>query len=104
MHNVKEVDKPTYRVDKTKIKRYDQRKMIFNRAIIDPEFEGYMRGEDEVGLRNIAAEKSGYTRIDYALSEASWTAHDCWSEAFGSQRLKRAYGPSLMGSEWYREK
>jgi epoxyqueuosine reductase len=104
MHNVREVDKPTYRIDKTKIKRYNQRKMIFNRAIIDPEFAGYMRGEDEVGLRNIAAEKSGYTRIDYALSEAAWTAHDCWSEAFGSQRLSRIYGPSLMGSEWYQEK
>lgn len=104
MHNVREVDKPTYRIDKTKIKRYNQRKMIFNRAIIDPEFAGYMRGEDEVGLRNIAAEKSGYTRIDYALSEAAWTAHDCWSEAFGSQRLTRTYGSSLMGSEWYREK
>jgi hypothetical protein len=91
-------------LDISKLKRYDQRNLIFNRIYNDPSWVGYERTEEEVGLRNIRENKPGYTRVDYALAEATWTVHDVWIEAFQWQRLQRPRGPSLMGDKWYQEK
>ena len=97
------VNEPPYEVDTAKLKRYDQRNLIFNRISGDPHWEGYGRTEEEQGLKNISEDKLGYTRVDYALTEASWTVHDVWTEAFSWERLERPWGPSLMGDRWYRE-
>ena len=101
---VRRVERPSYTVDAARLRRYDQRKLIFNRVSMDPLFRAYGRSEEGQGLRNIAERKPGYTRVDYALSEAAWTAHDAWTDAFGSERLERTFGPSLMGTRWYAEK
>ncbi|GAG24618.1 unnamed protein product, partial [marine sediment metagenome] len=97
---VNRVDEPPYEVDAERLKRYDQRNLIFNRISDDPRWEGYGRTEEEQGLKNIAEAKPGYTRVDYALAEASWTVHDVWTEAFSWERLARPWGPSLMGDRW----
>jgi ferredoxin len=97
------VEEPSYEVDVANLNRYDQKKLIFNRMGNDPNWEGYQMTEEEKGLMNIKEEKQGYTRFDYALTEASWTVHDVWTEAFSWQRLRRPYGPSLMGDRWYKE-
>ena len=101
---VRRVKEPPYTVDEDKLERYDQRKLIFNRVSMDPTWGGYMRSEEEAGLRNIAEDKPGYTRLDYALSEAAWTVHDVWTDAFNWGRLTRPGGPSLMGDRWCRER
>jgi len=98
------VEGPTYRVDESRLRRYDQRNLIFNRVWNDPGWKGYARTEEEAALRNMAEGKPGYTRIDYALSEASWTVHDVWTEAFSWERLERPGGPSLAGDRWYRDR
>lgn len=100
---VSRVDEPPYEVDAERLKRYDQRNLIFNRISDDSRWEGYGRTEEEQGLKNIAEVKPGYTRVDYALAEASWTVHDVWTEAFSWERLARPWGPSLMGDRWYGE-
>jgi ferredoxin len=97
-------DKPNYIVDQSLIQRYDQTKLIFNRVSLDPNWSGYMRTTEKVGRENIRKEKPGYTRVDYALSEASWTVHDAYTEAFSWIRQKKPMGPSLMGSGWFKEK
>jgi len=102
--DVRRAEKPPYTVDEDRLGRYDQRRLIFNRASMDPSFIAYNRSEEERGLGNIAEAKPGYTRVDYALSEAAWTAHDAWKDAFGSGRLARTFGPSLMGTKWYSDK
>ena len=101
---VRRVDKPPYTIDPEKVSRYDQRNLIFNRVVNDPGWPGYMRSEEEVGLRNIAKGRPGYTRIDYALAEAAWTVHECFQEAWSWERMKRPLGPSLMGTRWYGKK
>jgi epoxyqueuosine reductase len=101
---VKTLDKPNYTVDKSLIKRYDQKNLIFNRVSMDPHWSGYQRTTEKVGRESIRQEKPGYTRVDYALSEASWTVHDAYTEAFSWERQKKKMGPSLMGTEWYKEK
>lgn len=100
---VRRVEEPPYVVDDSKLRRYDQRNLIFNRVHSDPGWGGYLRTEEEQGLRNIAENKAGYTRVDYALAEAVWTVHDVWLDAFSWGRLVRPQGPSLMGVEWYRD-
>ena len=100
---VRIVNEPSYEVDAMKLKRYDQQKLIFYRIGNDPNWKGYQGTEEEQGLKNIDEGRNGYTRFDYALTEASWTVHDVWTEAFSWERLKRPYGPSLMGDRWYRE-
>jgi hypothetical protein len=97
-------EKPTYMVDISLLRRYDQTKLIFNRVNGDPNWDGYMRTTEKVGINNIQENKLGYTRVDYALSEASWTIHDAYIEAFSWKRQKKPLGPSLMGTEWYKEK
>jgi epoxyqueuosine reductase len=99
---VRRVEKPTYIVDDSVLGRYDQRRLIFRRIWDDPGWGGYLLTEEEQGLRNIAEGKPGYTRVDYALAEASWTVHDVWTNAFSWGRLDRPEGPSLMGDRWYR--
>ena len=98
---VKRVEESPYSYDPDKISRYDQRNLIFNRVGNDPSWEGYMRSEEKVGLRNIAKGKPGYTRVDYAFAEAAWTVHECFQEAWGWERMVRPLGPSLMGTKWY---
>lgn len=101
---VRRAEEPPYIIDEDELKRYDQRNLIFNRIYNDPSWTGYGRIEEEQGLRNIAEAKPGYTRIDYALTEAAWTVHDVWIDAFSWERLNRPGGPSLMGDEWYRDR
>lgn len=101
---VRRSGKPSYVVDEARLRRYDQRHLLFNRIYNDPDWAGYMRTEEEQGLRNIAEARPGYTRVDYALAEAVWTVHDVWIEAFSWRRLVRPRGPSLMGDEWHRER
>jgi hypothetical protein len=101
---IQKVENPPYRIDVGKLERYDQRKLIFNRVFMDPEFPYYQRTEEIQGLKNIQENKPGYTRIDYALAEASWTVHDTWVEAFNWTKLERPYGPSLMGERWNKDR
>jgi len=91
-------------LDKSLIQRYDQKYLIFNRVTNDPDWAGYMRTTEKVGREGIRERKLGYTRIDYALSEASWTVHDAYTEAFSWVRQKKPMGPSLMGTDWYKQK
>ena len=101
---IREVDEPPYETDEEQLQRYDQKNLIFRRAGCDPDFAGYGIGFNREGLENIQEGKPGYTRVDYALSEASWTVHDVWVDSFSWDRLPRPHGPSLMGNQWYKER
>ena len=98
------MEDPPYTVDESRLERFDQRSLIFRRVKDDPQWGGFMRTEEEAGLMNISEDKPGYTRVDYALAEATWTVHDVWTDSFNWERLERPGGPSLMGTRWYRER
>jgi len=101
---VRRVEEPPYIVDESRLRRYDQRRLIFNRIFSDPGWAGYGRTEEEQGLRNIAEGRPGYTRVDYALAEAAWTVHDVWTDAFSWERLRKPQSLNLMGERWYRDR
>ncbi len=94
---VKRVERPPYVIDERRLRRYDQRNLIFNRVYNDPSWGGYGRSEEEKASENMEADRPGYTRIDYALAEASWTVHDGWLEAFSWSMVERPRGPSIVG-------
>ena len=101
---VRRIKSPTYVIDESKLKRYDQEKLIFRRNKHDPSWNGYRRSFEKQGLMNIANKNSGYTRVDYALSESAWTVQDVWTDLYNWKRLVRPDGPSLMGEKWYKER
>jgi ferredoxin len=94
-------EKP-YDLDPSVLHRYDQRHLIFNRVGSDPSFRWYRQGEKEEGLRRIAEHRPGYTRIDYALSEAAWSLHDGWEQAFKQTRITH-WRSKVMGDDWHKE-
>jgi ferredoxin len=99
-----EVSEPPYEINEKQLQRYNQKNLIFRRAEYDHTFAGYKIGFDKEGFKKIRKGSIGYTRLDYALSEASWTVHDVWTDAFSWERLPRPHGPSLVGDQWYKEK
>lgn len=101
---VRKLENPPYVIYCTRLRPYDQRNLIFNRVSNDSTWPGYGRTEEEAGLRNIAENKPGHTRVDYALAEAAWTVHEAWAESFSWERLGRPHGPSLMGEKWLKER
>jgi ferredoxin len=101
---VRRIKRPTYVIDESKLQRYDQEKLIFRRNKHDPNWNGYLRSFEKQGLMNIANKNSGYTRVDYALSESAWTVQDVWTNSYNWKRLVRPEGPSLMGEKWYEER
>lgn len=96
---VRRVERPPYIIDEGRLRRYDQRNLIFNRVYNDPSWGGYGRGEEERALENMERDRRGYSRVDYALVEASWTVHDGWLEAFSWDGVRRPRGPSVVGKE-----
>ncbi|MBN1682066.1 reductive dehalogenase [Candidatus Bathyarchaeota archaeon] len=101
-HNIQKVDIHTYKINKKKLKRFDSHLMIFNRILLDENWSGYKRSEREKALKNIKSKAEGYSRIDYALSEAAWTLHDVWLDAFKQDRISRPQ-ESILGSDWYKD-
>ncbi len=86
------------------MKRYDQRSLIFNRVFMDPTSPVYGRTMGEKALKNISEGRLGYTRLDYALSEAAWTVHEAWGEWPSWRRLERPKGSSFLGEGWASER
>jgi epoxyqueuosine reductase len=94
---IKRLTAPAYEVDPEILRRYDQRNLIFNRVYMDPTFPAYGRTMEEKAYRNILEDRSGYTRLDYALSEAAWTVHDAWGQWTSWKRIERPGRAGLFG-------
>ncbi len=95
---VRRVDEPPYTVDWSLVERYDQVNLIFNRVGNDPGWGGYLRDEEEAGLRNIREAKPGYDRVDYALAEAAWTVHDVWTRRSAGTGWSAPAAPASWGT------
>ena len=102
---VREVEKPPYLLDKSKLRRFDSKNTIFERVTQDPSWEGYMRMYDERVLNIVAEGKPGYSRVDFALAYASWTVHDAFKGGFSRKRIKPYRTPvDTIGVDWARMK
>ena len=102
---VKQVEKPPYVVDKSKLRRFDRKNIVFERVEWDSSWKGYKRAYNENMLKLLAENKSGYSRIDFALAYASWIVHDAFEGGFSWRRIRLYRQPAAMEEiDWASEK
>jgi len=102
---VKRVEKPPCVVDRSKLRRFNSKSIIFDRITGDSSWEGYNQMYDEKVLNTILEGKSGYSRVDFALAYASWIVHDAFKGGFSWKKIK-LYEKSecTVGIDWTKTK
>jgi len=102
---VERIEEPPYVIDRSKLRRFDSKNIIFERMAHDSSWKGYKQMYDEKVLDLVADEKPGYTRVDFALSYASWIVHDAFKGGFSWAKIK-PYRTSAasVGIDWTKTK
>lgn len=99
--NVRRLNTPTYNVDQSTMNRFDSRNIIFNRVTGDSSWEGYMRMYDARVHELMMEGQHGYSRVDFALSYASWIVHDAFKGGFSWTRINPHRDPvASVGIDW----
>ena len=102
---VKKVLKPTYVIDPSRLNRFNSRNIIFDRILWDSSWKGHMKMYDEVVPDLVKEGKSGYSRVDFALSYASWIVHDAFEGGFSWEKIKLHRNPAgTIGIDWTKTK
>jgi hypothetical protein len=79
---------PMYTVDEERYHQFDQRNIIFSRVTWDETCTCYNHPIKE-NIKAILEEgKPGYSRVDAALQQASWTVYDTYEGAFSWTQLR----------------
>jgi len=99
--DVKTIESPPYVIDRSKLERSSNKNIIFERVTSDPSWKGYMRMYDENMLKIIKEGKHGYSRVDFALANASWIVHDAFKGGFSHAKIKTYRTPiATVGIDW----
>lgn len=99
--DVRRIKKPPYVIDLSKLKRFSSQNIVFERVTSDSSWKGYMRMYDENVLDMIEEGKHGYSRVDFALANASWIVHDAFKGGFSHTRIKTYRTPiATVGIDW----
>lgn len=93
-NQVKVVNQPPYTINANALRRYDLKKLLFNRVTQDPNWKGYQHMIDEKVPAFIRDPKPGYTHVDFALRQAAWTIHDKFQGSFAGTRIPKYRKPS----------
>jgi epoxyqueuosine reductase len=100
-----ETEKPTYVVDPSKLKRFNRRDIIFERVLSDRSWNGFMRMYDEHVPQIVEDGREGYSRVDFALANASWIVHDAFKGGFSRTKIKLFRNPAAtIGIDWTKTK
>jgi len=102
---VKEVKKPSYIVDKSKLRRFTEKNIIFSRVNWDSSWEGYGRMYNEKTFTLAESGKKGYSRVDFALAYASWVVHDSFAGGFSWSKIQPFRKPKAsIEIDWQKSK
>jgi len=102
---VRRVEKPPYAVNRSKLRRFGSKNVIFQRVTSDPSWKGYKRMYDENVPSIIKGGKPGYSRVDFALAYASWIVHDAFEHGFSHTKIKTYRTPvATIGIDWTKTK
>jgi len=102
---VKKVEKPLYVIDRSKLRRFSNKNIIFERVMWDSSWKDFMRMYNEKVLDIIKEGKPGYSRVDFALAYASWIVHDGFEGGFSRTKIKPYRTPvDTVGIDWTRTK
>ncbi|MDH5732598.1 MAG: reductive dehalogenase [Candidatus Bathyarchaeota archaeon] len=103
--SIKTVQKLSYIVEHSKLQRFDQKAIIFERVMWDSSWEGYKKRYDEKVLDVVTQGKDGYSRVDFALAYASWIIHDAFAGGFSWTKIKTYRTPvDNIGIDWTKTK
>jgi epoxyqueuosine reductase len=103
--DIEESERPPYVLDSSKLRRFSNKNTIFDRVMDDPSWKGYMRMYDENVPRIIKQGKIGYSRVDFALAEASSIVCDGFDGAVSHTKIKTYRTPlCTVGINWTRTK
>jgi len=102
---VRKVETPPYVVDRSGLRRFNSKGIVFERVMSDPSWEGYGRMYDAKVLEIIAGGRGNYSRVDFALAYASWIVHDGFEGGFASVKIKPYRTPvDTVGIDWTKMK
>jgi epoxyqueuosine reductase len=99
--DIKKLRRPPYVLDDSKLRRFSSKNTIFDRVTSDPSWNGYMRMYDEILPNLIEQNKNGYSRVDFALADASSIVYDAFAGGLSHAKIK-TYRTSLctVGKNW----
>jgi epoxyqueuosine reductase len=101
--NIKELERPPHVLDRSKYRRFSNKNTIFERVTNDPAWKGYMHMYDENVSHIIKQGKNGYSRVDFALADASCIVHDAFNGAVSHSKIKTYRTPlCTVGTDWTR--
>lgn len=99
--DIKELKKPPYVLKSSKFQRFSSKNTIFDRVTNDPSWKGYMRMYDENVPKIIKQGKNGYSRVDFALADASSIVYDAFGSAISHAKIKTYRTPlCTVGKAW----
>jgi epoxyqueuosine reductase len=102
---IKKLKRPAYILNSSKLRRFSNKKTVFNRVTNDPSWKGYMRMYDENVPHIIKQGKIGYSRVDFALADASSIVYDAFDGAFSHSKIKLCRPRSCsVGIDWTKTK
>jgi len=102
---VRKVKEPPYVVDRSKLRRFESKNIVFERVTWDSSWKGHMRMYDERVLSIVREGKPGYSRVDFALAYASWIVHDAFRGGFSWAKIKPYRTPvDTVGIDWTKMK
>ncbi len=84
---IKRTPQPAYTIDRKTIRRFDQRRNIFGRLMLDPTAGFYKTSMYRNVPQIVARGRKGYTRPQFAQAVAAWTVYDFFHGAFTRERL-----------------
>ncbi|UCE95836.1 MAG: reductive dehalogenase [Candidatus Bathyarchaeota archaeon] len=98
---VRTIESPPYTVDRSRLRRFNSKQIVFDRITWDSSWKGYMCMYDEHVLEMVSEGKPGYSRLDFALAYASWIVHDAFEGGFSWKKIKLNRTPvATIGIDW----
>ena len=85
-----EVDLPPYTIDDKALRRFNERKNIFGRMLLDKKAHFYGKDMYKNVAKIVANKKPGYSRVEFANVMGAWTVYDYFHGAFSREQLTDA--------------
>lgn len=88
--SVKKGARPSYVIDSHEYKRFDQRRTVFGRMLLDQDAPYFQQGMYDRVAEIIQKKEEGYSHLECARALGAWTVHDYFSGAFSHEKLTGA--------------
>jgi epoxyqueuosine reductase len=103
--DIRELGNPPYALDNSVLRRFSGKNTIFERVVSDSSWKGHMHMYDETVPNLIKQGKNGYSRVDFALADASSIVYDAFDGGLSHAKIKTYRIPlCTVGKDWTKTK